>query len=89
MTEDEQHKQEDAMVAAAAARLSEHFDGVQVLVCRPMPGGGTVSFYHGYGTIFSRLGMAKDFVDKVTFDGQANQIAEALADRLNSEDGGD
>ncbi len=56
-----------------SAKLSEHFDAVQIMVSYPWEG-GTQPLYAGSGNWFARQGMAHDFIQLE----EAEQIAREI-----------
>jgi hypothetical protein len=61
-----------------AARLSEHFDAVQILASYLEPDGTTAAVASGQGNWYARQGMAHAFVERTR--------AEEIADEIQRDD---
>jgi hypothetical protein len=61
------------LVDAAAEKLGEQFDAVQILASGPRDGGGTRCFKSGSGNWYARQGMAHEFIE----EDRANEHAAA------------
>jgi len=51
-------------LAAASARLSEHFDSVQIICTKLCPDGSTDWVAWGKGDFYARKGACRDFLEK-------------------------
>lgn len=59
----------EEMVRKHAAMLGEHFDAVQILCSRQLPGSeGTAMVALGSGNWYARQGMAQKFIKRDTAD---------------------
>jgi hypothetical protein len=75
MTDEEATKFIDECVA----RISEHFDSVQILASRRHPAaGGTQALMRGAGDWYARQGMAHEFIDLDRAKTQAHEIANEM-----------
>lgn len=60
-------QEENERLQKLVNELGEHFDAVQLLVCRHEPSSedGTVSFSAGCGNVFARSGMAAEWLARM------------------------
>jgi len=72
-------EQKLAEVKSAVSKLSEYFDSVQILATGLDEQGNTQSFRWGSGNMFSRIGLADDFVEyeRGRIHAQANKDVNA------------
>ncbi len=68
------------MVEAAACRLGEHFDSVQILVSNS-EGRGTICHKRGVGNWYARQGMAQEFIKQ----NEASEAARLIAHEIKQD----
>ena len=74
-TEDKQE-----LLASAVAKLSEHFDAVEIVAACLEPDGNTRPYFYGSGLWHARIGLCQEFVDQDRQKDQAMEIARELRD---------
>lgn len=60
------HESGNRVIDQHLARLTEHFDAVQILATWVLPNGNTEGTIRGTGNYCARIGLAKEFLDKDT-----------------------
>jgi hypothetical protein len=66
------------MIERHAAQIGEHCEAVQIMVSRPVDGGGTEFIKRGVGNWYARIGMAREFLNSDQAQDQAFAIAAQL-----------
>jgi hypothetical protein len=75
----------EQFIKNVAQGLVERFDAVQILVTWEEEG-ETQYHYVGFGNLFARIGMARDFVDATEQEEFSGKLAKAIGDRDEGED---
>jgi hypothetical protein len=68
------------LLVSAVAKLSEHFDAVEIVAACLEPDGNTLPFFWGSGLWHARIGLCQEFVDQDRQKDQAIEIARELKD---------
>lgn len=69
-----------SLLVSAVAKLSEHFDAVQIVAACLEPDGNTQPFFRGSGLWHARIGLCQEFVEMDKQKDQAMEIARELKD---------
>lgn len=68
------------LLASAVAKLSEHFDAVEIVAAYLEPDGNTRPCFWGSGLWHARIGLCQEFVNEDRQKDQAIEIARELKD---------
>ena len=71
-------QERDALLQAAADRLSEHFDTVQIIATSMLDKGATQMNARGAGNMYARLASARTFVENDHIESQAWEMARQM-----------
>lgn len=74
------HAEAEKILEDAVAKLTEHFDAVQILATW-MDGGSTYFIPRGGGNFYARQHIAQEFVERE----KSSDIADQIAKRLNDD----
>jgi hypothetical protein len=66
------------LLASAVAKLSEHFDAVEIVAAYLEPDGNTQPYFYGSGLWHARIGLCQEFVDRDRQKDQAISIAQEI-----------
>jgi hypothetical protein len=78
-------KDNEQFIKDVAQGLIERFDAVQIMVTWEEEG-DTQYHYIGFGNLFARIGMARDFVDSSEQEEFSGKLAQAIGDRDDDDD---